>query len=986
MTDIATISVEVTADSKAFDAALRRIEASAAKVKPVTLDVDTGSLAKGERAALSFAQARARLAAQGGDLAGAERIIAGALRGTTTSTVQTVNAQTKLLAIQQKIAAGAKGGGVGALFGDVRGVASNIDGLIGTVAGLGGAFAAVQVASAGLDFARTGASIDAAKQSFDNLAASAGTSGSALLSALNQTAQGTVAQTDLIKSSNTALLLLGSDVASKLPQLLAVAKASATTLGTDVGQVFDSLVTGISRGSTELIDNAGITIKAAEAYASYAESIGKSADSLSSAEKQQAILNAVLTSGEQIIAQTSGGGATAATSFQQMDAAAKNLTATLQVAAASGLAPLASGIANTANVVNAGIGALTTYGTKLDEINGKLLAGGGGYEEYRARVESVNQQIRDGYGIFGVFAGQVEALTPAGFALRDSLVAQGVGAEQANAQALAYDATLGTIRETLLKAANSSGAVQAGYQAVGGAAIEALSANAALEPQINAIVTAFNAGSVGAAEAAAQIAALAAEQNVAAVASQNLATSDLARAAAATDAAAASREAAAAGNQSAIAALEQAAAAEQAAQQQAALEQAIRNAAAGSSDAEAAAQAIAAKFNGVEAPAVANLISLYRGLANAKSNAASAKATSAASADQRAGERNLERTGDLATGRAREVERLQSQALRFEQDLARSSARSSGGGGGGGGGARSKTTANPQEKQQQALYDKLQGIQERFQDSATTAERTYQERILDISREFAEKRAAAEQSFANAQVDSKASFYTGLASVDKGQRTGMIQEFEAAQAKAAEIASTNGADAGEAYLSQITSVIRERAQRQADIAKALEAGDKEEASFLQGVDAIARAAEQRKLDQAAAGKDTLAGQEQAALGDAAATRDDALAKAQLTAQNGLVDAEGRKAEAARLTNEQLAAQLSLVQQIAAKGGATPAAAAPAVQPAAATTPAATATTTPAGAVVVASAPSVEALLSQLSSGIDALRRAMQAQPAYRPGA
>jgi hypothetical protein len=40
---------------------------------------------------------------------------------------------------------------------------------------------------------------------------------------MNAASAGTVANADLIKSSNTALLLLGSNVATKLPQLLAVA-------------------------------------------------------------------------------------------------------------------------------------------------------------------------------------------------------------------------------------------------------------------------------------------------------------------------------------------------------------------------------------------------------------------------------------------------------------------------------------------------------------------------------------------------------------------------------------------------------------------------------------------------------------------------------------------------------------------------------------------------------------------------------------------
>lgn len=1059
MTDIATISVEITADTRALDAALARIQRQAGGIKPVTVPTDTRGLAAAEAATLRFAQARSRLAAQGGDLAGAERIISDALRGTTASTVQTVNAQTKLLAIQQKIAAqGQGGGGLAQTLTNLAGTGSKIEGLIGTVGtlgaalgGVGVAFAAVGAASAAVDFARIGGGIDAARQSFDNLAKSAGTSGDALLSALQRTAAGTVANTDLIKSSNTALLLLGSDVATKLPQLLAVAKASAQTLGTDVGDVFDSLVTGIARGSTELIDNAGIVVKAGEAYATYAAEIGTSADALSAAQKQQAILNAVLTSGQTIIEQTAGGGEAAGAAFQRMDASLANLTASAQVAAANIGAPLAGAFAQAAQGADIFIRAATGQSTAISQSAAAVAATAPSYEAYRAQLAAINgvteTQIAsqagllaalNGFspGIAGVTAAllrmttQTDALSAAQLTYAQNLVAQGSSQEQAVAAAEAQAGALQTIQAAL----EGSGGALLTYadQALSVAASSAESAVA-----VENLSKAYLAGTIGPEQYALTLGALEGtlmrQAGASAEAQAALMGYDDATRAATNSVV----DAEAAANADIIAKLEQAAAAENVAFKHEQLAAAIELAAGSSGSAEAAAARIAGQFNGVEAPAVLNLINLHRQLAAARAGgaapavvAARARGRDGGLSDQRDARANAERaqmarqaayqtelqnqitratgsTADqlaLVNAELARAPKLSQQALRLEVEKARLLERQTaeaeraakagakggkGGGAGGAGGAKTETAkaGEAQQREQAALYDKLRDLQERHQDQAVQAERTYQERVLSITQDFAKRRAEAEASFADAQVDSRADFYTSLANVDKGQRTAMIQEFEAAQVKAAEIAATSGADAGEAYLSEITGIIRARAQRQADIAKALEAGDKAEAEFLRGVDAIARAAEQRKLDAAASGGEGLAGQEQAALADAAATRDESLAKAQLQAQQGLVDAEQARADKAKITNEQLQTQLDLVRQIAQAGGVLQGAAPAAATPAAATaTPAAGATPgaapTDGAGLVLSSAPSVENLLNQ---AIGELRR-LRSSPNYAPGA
>jgi hypothetical protein len=946
---------------------------------------------------LAVAQNATAVSAQ--RLAQAEQQTAQAMARTARETATTAAAQARAEAAQLRLAASAQrqaaaqerlAAGGRSWTSTISETAGKVDGFIGTVAGLGGAFAAVQVAQAGLDFARTGASIDAARQSFDNLASSAGTSGAALLKSLNDAAAGTVANTDLIKSSNTALLLLGSDVASQLPQLLAVAKASAQTLGTDVGQVFDSLVTGISRGSTELIDNAGITLKAGDAYAAYAATIGKSADALSAAEKQQALLNGVLTAGQTIVEQTAGGGEATAASYQRFDAAAKNLTATLQVAAATGFAPAVNWLGQITQAAANGIGQLTNYGAQIDQLNGRILGGTGGYEAYAAQVAATNEQIRAGYGVFGFLAGQIEALTPQAYAFRDSLIAQGVAAGEADARATTYNGTLMAIGQTAQLAGRAFGDQATAYAAVAAQSAALLQSNAGLEPQIRAIIDALNNNSISAAEAQAQIAALAAAQDTAALAIQNVATSDIARAGAAAAAAAATREGADAANANALASLEQAAAAELTAQRHDELDQAIRAAADAGGDAEAAAARLAGQFNGVETPAVLNLIRLHRELAAARAGAAQAANVSAALTDARAGERNPAND----PSRAAFLERMAANKLKYEQEQARIAARTAGRAGGGGGGAGGGGAKTPAVKAAEKQATELSRLDEqRLQLAQDTQERlqelevSHGEKLLDIQRQYAEKQLQAERGLRTSSLNSRADFYDALtqSSPEIGQAAadGLAAAYEGAFAKAQEFAQSGQAALGASFLQLRQQQIQAELSYQQSLAQAKEKGDGAEVARLQQIEALRAAAREEELKQLLEGGDANV-----------AAKDDALTteQARFAEQTGQITgasadkATKLAADEAKIrgevvqTNAALAEQLRLQQ---AAGGARtagaglPAATAPAAAPAAPVGAGLTATAT--GAPVLIDAPALAAQIATLDATVARIAGVVEGQ-------
>lgn len=185
-------------------------------------------------------------------------------------------------------------GGVGMLFGATAGVAG--------VAAIG-----KMVWSLG----ELGAQSLTTKASFESLMRSVGQS-PGLLDQLKSAAGGTISEMQLMQQANTALAgstgALSTEMAGALPKLLEAGRAAAMlnpSLG-DANFMFQSLVTGIKRGSPMLIDNTGITLKLGEATEAYAESVGKSVDDLTSQERSIAILRATLAGADTLIQQAGG--------------------------------------------------------------------------------------------------------------------------------------------------------------------------------------------------------------------------------------------------------------------------------------------------------------------------------------------------------------------------------------------------------------------------------------------------------------------------------------------------------------------------------------------------------------------------------------------------------------------------------------------------------------------------------------------------------
>jgi len=124
---------------------------------------------------------------------------------------------------------------------------------------------------------------------------------SSLLSDMRDITNGAISATDMMKSANLAFLLVGDQVATRLPQMLQTAQAAALATGQDLDYMFESLIKGVGRLSTRWLDNLGISISLTEAYADYADELNVLPEALTHTQRVTAVLNAAMAQGENII-------------------------------------------------------------------------------------------------------------------------------------------------------------------------------------------------------------------------------------------------------------------------------------------------------------------------------------------------------------------------------------------------------------------------------------------------------------------------------------------------------------------------------------------------------------------------------------------------------------------------------------------------------------------------------------------------------------
>jgi len=180
----------------------------------------------------------------------------------------------------------------------IGGMGASLKGMVGTLSMAAGAAAAFGMAAKQVfDLGQEGASLLRLEEASGNLAASLGSNMDEVVSAVSRASLGMVSDMDIMGAASRAMMLGVSSDSQQLAQLMEIAASKARAMGLDTTQAFNDIVTGIGRGSPLILDNLGIVINATETNKNYAESIGKTAEQLTEAEKTQALLNSVLTEG-----------------------------------------------------------------------------------------------------------------------------------------------------------------------------------------------------------------------------------------------------------------------------------------------------------------------------------------------------------------------------------------------------------------------------------------------------------------------------------------------------------------------------------------------------------------------------------------------------------------------------------------------------------------------------------------------------------------
>ena len=159
----------------------------------------------------------------------------------------------------------------------------------------------------------------------ESLARSFGTSMDTIVDAVREASFSTISDMDIIASANRAMMLGVAKDAETISSLMQVAMARGRAMGLSTKQAFEDIVTGIGRASPMILDNLGIVLDAENTYKEYAESIGKSAQELTKAEKIQALTYATIREGNKLIEDQGGLALDAAGNFEQLTAEIKNV-------------------------------------------------------------------------------------------------------------------------------------------------------------------------------------------------------------------------------------------------------------------------------------------------------------------------------------------------------------------------------------------------------------------------------------------------------------------------------------------------------------------------------------------------------------------------------------------------------------------------------------------------------------------------------------
>lgn len=215
---------------------------------------------------------------------------------------------------------------------------------------------------------------------FETLSEKAGLSADVLRNKLVGAADGLANDTDIIQAANKALIQLQVG-AEKLPQLFELARKTTKVFGGDLISNFEDINRAVASGQTRLLRTLGIVVDSDLAYKNMAKSLHITTEELSIAQKQQAIMNAVLEAGDKSFKGTESSVNDVGNAFKRFKVAIDNIHESFAVLANTTLGQLfVNALNKTASAVN----------FLKDELVSHL---GKGAEQTEAQINLLNAEL-----------------------------------------------------------------------------------------------------------------------------------------------------------------------------------------------------------------------------------------------------------------------------------------------------------------------------------------------------------------------------------------------------------------------------------------------------------------------------------------------------------------------------------------------------------------------------------------------------------------
>lgn len=205
-------------------------------------------------------------------------------------------------------------------------------GLVGTLravptqlAAVGAALAFVTTAAAAFwNTVERGGKVSAMRQSFEALSGGS-EQARARIDAIRKSTGGLVTDMEAMQAANKATLLGLGLTDAQMGDLAATATVLGRAMGQDANKSLDDLITALGRSSPMILDNLGLSVKLGEANEAYAQSLGKTSEELTDAEKKQAFMNAAMAAAATKVEQLGGLQLNAADHGHQLWTSIKNL-------------------------------------------------------------------------------------------------------------------------------------------------------------------------------------------------------------------------------------------------------------------------------------------------------------------------------------------------------------------------------------------------------------------------------------------------------------------------------------------------------------------------------------------------------------------------------------------------------------------------------------------------------------------------------------